>query len=214
MIISQSQSSTSSVFSKRTSGITKVFGTGSVHMEPLVHGRRVRSSTLPKVPPINDQQIFIGDNLGEGEVAAVEIENRKRLNAGMVWKALETTIAAEGSHDEEQLNNIRQSGRAGSTLEAMAARFNLNPIGWAIELIKDSKDREELLEKLNKPARFSEIATFLINHRRILAIDTMVNPIPELAFFGHIDRLEQIKITREELREFLIYADFTKVLFT
>jgi hypothetical protein len=28
----------------------------------------------------------------------------------------------------------------------MAARFNLNPIGWAIELIKDSKDSEELVE--------------------------------------------------------------------
>ena len=70
------------------------------------------------------------------------------------------------------------------------------------------------MEDPNEPARFSEIATFLINHRRILAIDTMVNPIPELTFFRYIDRLEQIKITREELREFLIYANFTKVLFT
>jgi hypothetical protein len=69
----------------------QVFGTGSVHMGPLVHGRRVRSSTLPEVPPINDQQIFIGDDLGEGEVAAVEIENRKRLNAGWsgkLWRQL------------------------------------------------------------------------------------------------------------------------------
>lgn len=192
----------------------QVFGTGSVHMGPLVHGRRYRSSKPTEAPPINDQQIFINDYLGEEDVAAVEIENRKWLNAGIVLKALETTTADQRSYDEEQLDNIRQGDRAGSMIEAMAARFNLNPLGWADELIKGPKDIEESVEQPRQPARFSEIATFLINHRRILAIDTMVNPIPELAFWGHIDRLEQIKITREELREFLIYADFTKVLFT
>jgi hypothetical protein len=75
-------------------------------------------------------------------------------------------------------------------------------------------DMEDLVEEPNEPARFSEIATFLINHRRMLAIDTMVHPIPELTFFGYIDRLpKHIKIAREELHEFLIYANFTKVLF-
>jgi hypothetical protein len=94
----------------------QVFGTSTVHFGPLVHGRRLRSSKLPRVHPINDLQIFISDDLGEGEVAEIEIENRKRLNVGVVWKALEMTIAAERSHNEEQLNKIRQSGRAAACL--------------------------------------------------------------------------------------------------
>jgi hypothetical protein len=91
-------------------------------------------------------------------------------------------------------------------LEAVAEQFNLNPLGWADELVKDSNDMEDLVEEPNELTRLSEIATFLMNHRRILAIDTMVRPIPELIFFGYIDRLEQIKVAREELRKFLIYA--------
>jgi hypothetical protein len=112
-------------------------------MGPLVYGRRFRSFTVLEAPPVNDQPIFISDNLEEGDVAAIQIENRKRLMAGIVWKALETTIAAERSHDEEKLSNIRQSGRVGNIMEAMAAGFDLNPEGWADGLAEGSIHTEE-----------------------------------------------------------------------
>lgn len=190
----------------------QVFGTPSVHMGPLVHGRRIHTSTLLQAPPVNDQQLILTEDAGERDVAAVNIENKKRLKAGIVWKALQTTITAEHSHDEEKLNYIRQNGSSSSMIQALAAGFNLNPTGWADKLAEESEEVQEL-EDHNEPARFSEIATFLLNHRQVLALDTMTYLISEYAFFEYINRLKKINITRAELRSFLIYANFKKVLF-
>jgi hypothetical protein len=190
------------------------FGLEAFHFSPLTYGCTVRYGqgddevmteentwrNLPQVPT--------EDLTSPGVLKSVEIENRRRGTAARVIKSLNETRVREHAAETAVLEKLLGGAMEVGNLEEWSQPGGplYLPPEPAEEPYFGPRMLPSDLNALPEPARFQEIQDFLFGNRETLALDTLFTPIPENTLLAYINRVGVITLTKEELREFLIYC--------
>lgn len=199
------------------------YGLEAFHFSPLTYGRTVQyTESNYKILAeeniwTNLPRILTEGLTPAGVLKSVEIENRRRGTAERVIKSLnevrmqelaaETAVLRELLGGATDVGNVKEWSQPGRPLY-LPPEPREQPYSGPRILPSN-------LNALAEPTRFQEIRDFLFGNREAVALDTLFTPIPENTLLAYINRVGVITLTKEELREFLIYCVHgPKILFT